>query len=122
VTGSSSDGPRQESKFSATPISPASPPPLAPAGFPLDPSSILVQGAIDDLAERLGVERDAVIVVDSRGVTWGDTSMGCPEPGVGYLQVLVDGALAILEVDGRRYHYHGGNPLKLCENPKSPAC
>jgi hypothetical protein len=87
----------------------------------LDPGSILVQGAIDDLAERLGVERTEVIVIDSRGVTWGDTSMGCPEPGVGYLQVLVDGAFAVLEVDGRRYHYHGGNPLRLCENPKLPA-
>jgi hypothetical protein len=27
----------------------------------------------------------------------------------------------VLEVDGRRYEYHGGDPLVLCENPTPPA-
>jgi hypothetical protein len=90
-------------------------------GTPLDPSSTLVQGAVDDLARRLGIEREEVTVVDARAVTWPDGSLGCPEPGVQYVQRLVDGALAILETGGRRYEYHGGNPLALCERPTSPA-
>ena len=35
-----------------------------------------------------------------------------------YTQVLVDGTLVVLEADGRRYEYHGGDPLFLCEQPK----
>ncbi len=34
-----------------------------------------------------------------------------------YTQVLVDGTLVVLEAGGRRYEYHGGDPLVLCENP-----
>ena len=34
-----------------------------------------------------------------------------------YPQALVDGTLVILEAGGRRYEYHGGDPLFLCENP-----
>jgi hypothetical protein len=89
-------------------------------GTPIDPTMPIVTAAVEDLAERLGIEPDAVTVVDARAVTWPDGSLGCPEPGMMYTQVLVDGTLAVLEADGRRYQYHGGDPLVLCENPARP--
>jgi hypothetical protein len=87
-------------------------------GTPIDPTLPLVVAATEDLAGRLGIEPDAVTVVDARAVTWPDSSLGCPEPGMLYTQVLVDGTFVVLEAEGRRYEYHGGDPLFLCEQPK----
>ena len=81
----------------------------------------LVVAAVDDLAGRLGIAAADVTVVDARAVTWGDSSLGCPEPGMMYTQELVDGTLVVLEAGGRRYEYHGGDPLALCENPQPPS-
>jgi hypothetical protein len=35
-----------------------------------------------------------------------------------YIQVPVDGTLVVLQAGGRRYEYHGGDPLVLCEQSK----
>lgn len=108
--------------LSATPISPVAPPGSGEApGFPIDADLPLVTAAVDDLAGRLGIEPADVTVSLARAVTWGDSSLGCPEPGMAYLQQLVDGTLVVLEAGGRRYEYHGGDPLALCENPKPPS-
>jgi hypothetical protein len=98
---------------------PSSPttPPSVPRGTPIDPAMPLVVAAREDLAARLGIAADAVVVVEASAVTWGDSSMGCPEPGMRYLTQLVDGALVVLEAEGRRFQYHGGDPLFLCEHP-----
>ena len=108
--------------LTATPLEPQTSPTLSSTpGFALDPTSPIVVAAVDDLATRLGIDASDVTVVEARAVTWGDSSLGCPEPGVQYLQRLVDGALVVLEAGGRRYEYHGGDPLVLCESPKPPS-
>ena len=68
-----------------------------------------------------GSSPDGVTVVDARAVTWPDGSLGCPEPGMMYTQVLVDGTLVVLEAGGSRYEYHGGDPLLFCEHPTPPS-
>jgi hypothetical protein len=76
-----------------------------------------IEAAIADAAERFGVEPEAVAVARSLRVSWSDGSLGCPEEGMMYTQAIVDGYLLTLEVDGRRYDYHGamgGDPF-LCE-------
>jgi hypothetical protein len=78
----------------------------------------LVTAAVEDLAGRLGIEPDAVTVVEALAVTWPDGSLGCPQPGMMYTQVLVDGAFVLLEAGGKQYPYHGGDPLFLCEQAK----
>lgn len=83
--------------------------------FPLDVSSPRVQATVDDLAERLGIPRAEIMVVEARAVTWGDSSLGCPRPGMQYLPRLIDGSLVILEAQGQTFEYHGGDPLFLCE-------
>jgi hypothetical protein len=99
---------------SMTPLPPASSLP----GTPMDPTLPLVTDAVADLAQRLGISPDDVTVVAAREVTWPDGSLGCPEPGMMYTQVLVDGSLVVLEANGQRYEYHGGTPLVLCEHPQ----
>jgi hypothetical protein len=72
-----------------------------------------------DLAERLGVAVDDVTVVSSEEVTWPDSSLGCPQPGMMYAQVLTDGSRMLLSAGGRTYEYHSGGqgaPF-LCETP-----
>jgi hypothetical protein len=107
--------------FSATSLPPAERVTTTLPGSPIDPSTPLVVAAVDDLAGRLGLDPAAVTVVEARAVTWGDSSLGCPQPGMQYLQRLVDGTLVILKAGGRSYEYHGGDPLFLCENPRPPS-
>lgn len=80
-----------------------------------------VAAAIADLAGRIGVDESAITVVEEREVTWPDSSLGCPEPGVQYLQRLTNGVLVVLEAQGRRYEYHGGDTLAYCKNPTAPS-
>jgi hypothetical protein len=70
-----------------------------------------------DLARHLQVSADQISVISAQSVTWPDRSLGCPQPGMSYLQVLVDGVLIRLRVGGQVYEYHGGGgrPLFLCE-------
>ena len=50
-------------------------------------------------------------------MVWPDKGLGCPQHGMEYLQVQVDGTLIELEVGGKRYRYHSGEtrPPFLCE-------
>jgi hypothetical protein len=75
----------------------------------------LVTDAVADLAGRLGIGSDEVTVVDALALTWPDSSLGCPQPGMMYSQVLTKGTFVVLEAGGQRYEYHGGKPLFLCE-------
>lgn len=77
-----------------------------------------VESAVADLASRLDVPEDEVTVVTAEAVTWGDTSLGCPQPGMRYAQVVQDGTYIELEHSGTTYPYHSGGERPdpfLCE-------
>jgi len=78
-----------------------------------------VQQARKDLARRLGVDEALVEFVEAREVVWPDASLGCPRPGMAYIQVPRDGLLVRLAVAGEVYEYHSGDgrPPFLCEHP-----
>lgn len=80
------------------------------------------QAAVDDLAERLGVDAATITAGPLEQVTWPDGSIGCPEAGKMYTQMLEDGRRLILTVDGTEYAYHGkgDEPLFYCANPTEP--
>ena len=67
-----------------------------------------VAAAVADLATRLGVNTDAITTISATLVTWSDSSMGCPAPGMEYAQVLEDGSLIELGYEGKVYRYHSG--------------
>ncbi|MEV6282958.1 hypothetical protein [Kribbella sp. NPDC051770] len=73
-----------------------------------------------DLAERLGVFVDEITLVSAEEVTWPDSSLGCPEPGMMYAQVLTSGSRIVLTAGGRTYEYHAGGQRApfLCENAR----
>lgn len=87
----------------------------------------LVTIALEDLSDRLNVDIGQIVVIEAELVTWPDASLGCPQPGMVYAQVPVDGTLIRLEVAGKVYEYHGGGWIDpfLCEQviktkPTSP--
>jgi hypothetical protein len=80
----------------------------------------VVDQAVSDLAERLGVDSAEIEVASFERVTWNDGSLGCPQPGEMYTQALVEGTLTILSIDGEEYRYHSGRrdaPF-LCEQDR----
>jgi hypothetical protein len=80
------------------------------------------QFAVQDLAAHLDVETSEIDVVSAEAVTWSDSSVGCPQKGFMYQQVITEGTRIILEVDGTRYHYHSagtGDPFR-CATPQEP--
>lgn len=88
-------------------------------GADLDEAS---QAAVDDLAERLGIDPAAITAGPLEQVTWPDGAIGCPEDGKMYTQMLEDGRRLILTADGTEYAYHGkgDEPLFYCANPTEP--
>jgi hypothetical protein len=76
-----------------------------------------VDMAVSDLAQRLDVDGDQIIVTSAEVKTWPDSSAGCPQPGMQYTQVMTDGSLIVLSAGGKSYRYHSGGsrPPFLCE-------
>ena len=76
----------------------------------------LLDAVIDDLAQRLGVDREAITVEQAGAVIWRDGSLGCPQPGMSYTQALVAGYQIVLRVGEAPYDYHAsaGGYFLLC--------
>jgi hypothetical protein len=93
---------------------------ITPTPFPT-PAALASQSQVDqakqDLAGRLSVSANQIVLTDFQEITWPDSSLGCPQPGMAYTQVTVDGISIQLQVGDRVYSYHGdGNrPPFLCE-------
>jgi hypothetical protein len=81
----------------------------------------VVSGVIVDLAQRLGVAEEEIAVKSLEGMQWPDTSLGCPQPGMMYAQVVTPGYRVVLEVDGQVYEAHTdeGHSVVWCEEEES---
>lgn len=93
--------------------------PWPTAPLPDDPGlRALVEQAQADLAQRLGVAPEAVGFLAFEAVVWPDAGLGCPEPGLAYAQVLMEGYRITLGYAKRVFAYHGGGARGpfLCEN------
>ena len=91
-----------------------------PTPFPT-PAALASQSQVErakqDLAVRLSISADQIVLTDFQEITWPDSSLGCPQPGMAYTQVTVDGISIQLQVGDRVYSYHGNGsqPPFLCE-------
>jgi hypothetical protein len=76
--------------------------------------------AIDTLAADLEVPRESVELDTVRAVEWRDSSLGCPKPGMAYLDVISPGHKVTLRVDGQIYVVHeAGNKAFVCRQTKA---
>jgi len=111
-----------------TPMVPAQPPqgestPVTPViPSPASGSESLIEKAKMDLAQRLAVSATEINLVEAQSVTWPDSSLGCPQEGMMYTQVLTPGFLILLEHDSNIYEYHAGSrdSVTTCDNPSPP--
>ncbi len=58
------------------------------------------------LAREVGADPEEFRLESSDRVQWSDTSLGCPEPGYAYAQVVVPGYRLVFDLDGTLYRVH----------------
>ncbi len=69
---------------------------------PGDAESVVEQ-AKEDLAKRLDIDKDEIVVKRVESVEWPDASLGCPEPGKMYAQVITPGHKIFLSYEEETY-------------------
>lgn len=103
-----------------SPVSTPAASPSPASGQAPDEAEETIAAVQQDLAARLGISPDQIQVVSAEAVDWPDASLGCPQPGMSYAQVVTPGYLIVLEADGEEYEYHSGgiDTWILCERGK----
>ena len=66
----------------------------------------LLQTLLADLAERLEISVEEITVIQSRAGEWNDGSLGCPQPGMMYIQVITPGFRVVLLAKDQMFDYH----------------
>ena len=78
-----------------------------PTDAPVPPEA---QAAVDAARQAastdLALDPSAITVVSVEPQEWPDTSLGCPEPGMLYGQMITPGYIVVLEADGTTHEYH----------------
>lgn len=113
------DGEADRSDRPAASKRPREPVPATPAPQVGEVPGELMARILDAAAERADVDIDEIEILRAEAVTWPDGSLGCPEPGQSYIQVLIDGYHVVLEAAGEELDYRAsenGN-FRYCENP-----
>ena len=89
-----------------------------------DAEAEAVRLATRTLGEHLGIDEQSVTLEEVVAVDWRDSSLGCPEPGRTYAQVVMSGyrvTLAVDAVDADEPTYHrvhvAGTRAVVCERP-----
>lgn len=78
-----------------------------------------LEAARQELARRTGLNSSEVTVESVESVEWRDSSLGCPQPGGMYAQVLTPGYRIVLQAGGKSYEYHtdAAGRVVLCQQP-----
>jgi hypothetical protein len=107
---------------SPSPAAGAPTPPISGAVVPPD-AAALVDQAVSAVARQLGVPTAQVGVKSVQMVEWSDTSLGCPEPGMAYAQMVTPGYLILLSASGQTFEYHADrqDTVVSCASPRPPA-
>jgi len=76
--------------------------PVSTALIPLE----VRRAVVADAAKRFNVAESAVVLTRAEQLTWSDGSLGCPEPGVMYTQMLVAGFRVVAKTSAGELTYH----------------
>jgi hypothetical protein len=82
------------------------PQPTTPAPQLDAASKLMFDKAQAALAQDLGIKAGDITLVSLEPIVWRDSSLGCPQPGMNYMQVLISGYKIVLEAQSKRYNYH----------------
>lgn len=77
----------------------------------------LIRLAKENLAGKLNIDGDQIQLLEIGAVMWPDSSLGCPQMGNMYTQVVTPGFQIKLEAAGKAYVYHTDNKdrILLCQ-------
>jgi len=81
------------------------------------PASV-VDPVVADIARIAAVPAGQVTIVSAERVTFPDGSLGCPEPGMAYTQMVVEGFKIVATAAGATYDYRGtgAGEFRRCMN------
>lgn len=79
---------------------------------------ILIEAVRLNLSTEIDVPLGEITIVSTAPMTWPNAALGCPQEGMAYAEVLVEGALITLEAAGQQYTYHtsGTDSFVLCQD------
>lgn len=66
----------------------------------------MVQLARESLSRKFKVSEDQINLFSVEAMTWPDASLGCPQAGIIYAQVITPGFQILFEAAGQSYSYH----------------
>ncbi|MFN2228100.1 MAG: hypothetical protein ACK2UY_17385 [Anaerolineae bacterium] len=94
-------------------------PQVTPAPATGEVPADLLAAIVADLAGSGDIASDQIEVVRAESVVWADGSLGCPEPGVSYLQVQTHGYRVVLAHGGQTFDYRATEDgyFRLCPHP-----
>lgn len=77
----------------------------------------MIQLAKESLARKFKISEDQIYVSSCKAIVWPDASLGCPQSGIVYTQVLTPGFQVLLEAIGKSFSYHtdGTERVILCD-------
>lgn len=81
----------------------------SPAGQQVSSAAIpgeVRRAVVADAAKRFKVAESAVVLTRAEQVTWPDGSLGCPQPGLMYTQMLVEGFRVAAKTTEGELLYH----------------
>lgn len=89
-----------------------------PSPTPSQEAREAVELARKDLSQRENLDPREIVLLEVETVLWRDTSLGCPEPGKAYAQVITPGFRVLLSHAGGQYEYHseGAKRVVLCQS------
>ncbi|MDQ2998975.1 MAG: hypothetical protein M3R61_18240 [Chloroflexota bacterium] len=92
---------------------------IKPGAAPAGPAARIGELARAALAQELAVAATDITVVAVEATEWRDSSLGCPKPGMNYLQVITPGYKITLAAQGQRYEYHSDTNTRVvrCGTP-----
>ena len=96
---------------------------IAPApGIP-DATSKIVTEVTKALSELLSIDSNEIAFKSIAEVQWRNSGLGCPQPGMSYLQVITDGYQIVLTANNQEYYFHtrGTDTFIYCQNPTLPS-
>jgi hypothetical protein len=88
----------------------------APAG-----AATALAAVRQDLARRLSLAEAQITLIRAEPVDWPDSSLGCPQPGMMYLQMVTPGYRLVLAAGGAtvasqiEYHTDTGGHFVVCQ-------
>ena len=96
--------------------------PALPLDTPTPPASDTVLGEIETaarkfLADELEVDEGGLKLDSSEMVEWSDASLGCPQEGMAYAQVITPGHKLVFHLAGTSYAVHtnsDGSHMVVC--------